>query len=73
MMSNIAVIKKKIKLIHCTFIFIQRNFLFFWHVGFQLPNQGSNPCALQWGVQSLNHWTTREVLNIAFKIFASPM
>ena len=30
-----------------------------WHAGSQLPNQGSNPPAVE--ALSLNHWTTREV------------
>ena len=42
-------------------------FLFFFfalatlqHVGSQLPNQGLNPCPLDWKLR-VNHWTTREV------------
>ena len=33
------------------------------HGMWNFPYWGLNPCCLQWK-QSLNHWTTREVLNL---------
>ena len=31
-------------------------------VGYQFPDQGSNPCPLQWKHDCLNHWDTRKPL-----------
>ena len=40
-----------------------------WHVGFQLPDQGSNLLYTWNGKQCLNPWTTREVPSIQYFYF----
>ena len=47
------------------FIFLFKNIFLAthngWHAGSFFPDQGWNPCPLQWKAQSPNHWTAREV------------
>ena len=53
-------LKSVLNLLQYCFCCLCSGFVASWHVGSQLPDQGSNPHPLHWKVKS-NHWTTREV------------